>query len=151
MLYIVVQFAAWYFAVKDSQNKSIGGRKTNGATAKGRAAAINHIDALLDHSLLGVSLGWSEQVQLRKLLGQLRSEIVKIDRKPRGGKGSEEREIMERMVAHMLLFLDASSPVIVENFAAMAGWECDSRTVQRYVDAGKELHEELMSKRRPKD
>jgi hypothetical protein len=146
LLEIVVEWVDLLFNVLDFEKCTAAQKKRpTGPTKLRRAAAVKHAEALIRLSDEGVNLSGIEGAQLRRLLVQFREQISGIERKPRGGKGSSIRLVLELVAFQLFSKLGLSSPSILENLAALADVDCDNRSAQRYSRHAKRKYRELLA------
>jgi hypothetical protein len=145
MLKIIVEWAGVSFDVAEFERRASGQKRTDRATKPRRKAAVRHADALIKLLNQGVHMQGIENYQLKRLLAQFREEVNNINRKPREGKGSTSRGILEIAAFQMVANLGLSSPSILANLAAFVDTPCDYKTAQRIFRRAEKKYRDLLA------
>jgi hypothetical protein len=141
LLRIIVEYVGVIFDVRQVERRGV---IPYGPSTSRRRAAIGHVDALVKLSNEGVNLRGIEGAQLRNLLNRFGEQLRNVKRKPRGGKGSSIRRVLELTAFELVASLRLSSPSILANVAALADHVCDEKTAQRYFRHAESKYSELL-------
>jgi hypothetical protein len=144
-LKIVVAQVGWGYEVRGYDQRRRDRKFGYGPTATRRRAAIKHADALLELIAHGVATDYTVSAQLKSSLTALRDNLNAIPRKPRAGKGSMMRMILQATARDLNWKLDLSSPVMVEHIAALIDTPCDYRTATRHCLDARNARRQLLA------